>query len=413
MRSALVLGAGMAGVSAALHLQRRGWSVALVDRTGPGLETSYGNAGIIQTECVEPHPMPRDLATLFAIATGQTNILRYDLLSLPQHLRPLLSYWWHSAPQRHHKITDAYATIIRTATNEHQVLMEAAGVTNLAKHDGFRVLHRTEAALEAALNSAEHLKKIYGVAYKSVTPQELLAAEPALKFGGVGGLHWLDPWPVSDPGALVQAYADLFVQSGGTFVSGDAASLQQTSGKGWRVVTDNGPMEAAHAVVSLGPWSERLMRGFGYDFPMVRKRGYHKHYRAPVTFNLPLMDAANGYLMAPMSRGLRITTGAELTYRHAPATPHQLDRAEELAGDLIELGAPVENAPWLGTRPCMPDMLPVIGEVARHKGLWMHFGHGHQGFTLGPTTGRMLAEMMDGETPFIPAAPFRPERWAR
>lgn len=155
------------------------------------------------------------------------------------------------------------------------------------------------------------------------------------------------------------------------------------------------------------------MRGFGYDFPMVRKRGYHKHYRAPVTFNLPLMDAANGYLMAPMSRGLRITTGAELTYRHAPATPHQLDRAEELAGDLIELGAPVENAPWLGTRPCMPDMLPVIGEVARHKGLWMHFGHGHQGFTLGPTTGRMLAEMMDGETPFIPAAPFRPERWAR
>ena len=72
MQSVIVLGGGMIGVSAALHLQQRGWTVTLVDRREPGRETSYGNAGMIQAEAVRPYPMPRDLATLLKIATGRT-----------------------------------------------------------------------------------------------------------------------------------------------------------------------------------------------------------------------------------------------------------------------------------------------------------------------------------------------------
>ena len=53
----------------------------------------------------------------------------------------------------------------------------------------------------------------------------------------------------------------------------------------------------------------------------------------------------------------------------------------------------------------------VLGRAPRHRGLWMNFGHGHQGFTLGPVTGRLLAELMTGESPVVDAAPYRPERW--
>jgi D-amino-acid dehydrogenase len=178
------------------------------------------------------------------------------------------------------------------------------------------------------------------------------------------------------------------------------------------VATADGPVEAGHVIVALGPWSPDLMRKLGYRFPMVRKRGYHRHYRTPKSLNLPLMDAEFGYVLAPMSRGLRITTGAELAAPAAPATPVQLGRAEHAARELLALGAPVEEVPWLGCRPCMPDMLPVIGQAPAHKGLWMHFGHGHQGFTLGPTTGRMLVELMLGEKPFADARPFSPARWS-
>jgi D-amino-acid dehydrogenase len=56
-------------------------------------------------------------------------------------------------------------------------------------------------------------------------------------------------------------------------------------------------------------------------------------------------------------------------------------------------------------------MLPIIGRLPNQPGAWCAFGHAHQGFTLGPTTGRLLAEMIDGETPFIDPSPYRAERF--
>ncbi|MDC7788076.1 FAD-binding oxidoreductase [Rhodoplanes sp. TEM] len=414
MTDVIVLGAGIAGVAAALHLQRRGRAVALVDRQAPGRETSYGNAGIIQSEAVEPYPMPRDLASLLGVALGRGNDVRYALGALPGHAGPLLRYWWHSAPARHRRLAVAWAGLIARATAEHQDLMTAAGVPDdLVRRGGFHDMHRSEKKLDAETVRAERLHATYGVKFRRLTPTELLAAEPGLRQAGVGAIHWCDAWAVRDPGALVEAYANLFARSGGTVVHGDADTLETRPGGGFRVRTADGPLEAAAVVVALGPWSPALLRRFGAAIPMLRKRGYHRHYRVWRGLDRPLRDAAFGYVAAPMAAGLRLTTGAEFSGIEAPATPVQLGRAEQAARDLVDLGPPVENAPWLGTRPCLPDMLPLIGEAPGHAGLWLHFGHGHQGFTLGPATGRLLAEMMTGETPVVDPAPFRPERWWR
>ncbi len=410
MRSAIVLGAGMAGVGAALHLQGRGWSVALVDRQAPGLATSYGNVGLIQSEAVEPFAMPRDLSTLWAIATGRSNDVHYDPGALLHHLGPLVRYWWHSAPRRHARISQAYATLIAQAAPEHAGLIAAAGAEHLVRREGFRVLYRAVRDMDRAVTDAERLRARYGVRSCAMSPEALGAAEPVLKQTGAGAVHWQDPWSIRDPGGLVSAYADLFRQRGGTVRSGEAVSLTHMA-RGWSVRTDDGPIEAEAAVVALGPWSPELLRPLGYRFPMVRKRGYHRHWRAAQTLSAPLMDAAYGYCLAPMTKGLRVVTGAELARPDADHSPVQLERAEAAARDLLDLGAPIENRPWLGTRPCMPDMLPVVGEATRHPGLWLHFGHGHQGFTLGPATGRLLAELMSGETPLVHSEPFRPGRY--
>ena len=250
----------------------------------------------------------------------------------------------------------------------------------------------------------------FGVKFKVLSASELAKAEPGLNDSGIGGLHWQEPWTVSDPGSLVTSYAELFVRRGGKLVRGDATTLAQ-QGSGWSVISDEGRIEAEAAVVSLGPWSPTFLQRFGYDIPMVRKRGYHRHYSGGAPLDLPLRDAAFGYLMNPMAKGVRITTGAELSAPDAELTPVQLGKAEAAARQLIDLGKPVEPEPWLGTRPCMPDMLPVVGETARHKGLWLHFGHGHQGFTLGPATGRILAELMSGEAPSVTVDALSPARF--
>ena len=401
----------MIGVASALHLQRRGWSVVLVDRKPPGRETSYGNIGFIQGEAMRPYPMPRDFATLAAIATGRSNDVHYSIASLPRHIGPLLRYWWHSAPERHKRISHSYARIIARATSEHDVLIREAGADNLVQRSGYHSLHRTQAALDRAGAIAEEVAAEYGVRSKVISAAQLGAAEPGLMERGAGAIHWRDPWTVSDPGGLVSAYADLFTRSGGRFVSGDATTLVPTAAGGWAVQTDDGPLEVEAAVVSLGPWSPDLLRTFGYRFPMVRKRGYHRHFAGGGKLNLPLHDPEMGYAMAPMARGLRIASGAELMGPERSPQSRQLARAEQAARRLIDLGSGVEAEPWSGVRPCMPDMLPVVGPAPKHRGLWLHFGHGHHGLTLGPTTGRLLAEMMSGEMPFTDPSAFRPARY--
>lgn len=410
MKSAIVLGAGMAGVSTALALLDRGWSVTLVDRKAPGLETSFGNAGIIQAEAVEPYAMPRTIGDLFNIASGRTNDVLYSFRELPFHVASLLRYWWHSAPVRHRATGAAWASLIVRATGTHAPLIERAGAGNLVRRGGFHMLFRNESSFAEAQEDAERKHAVYGTNFKAVTAAGMRQAEPALKQGGAGGIQWLDAWSVSDPGGLVAAYAALFERSGGRFVHGDATTLRRV-GSGWVVDTDGGPVEAENAVVTLGPWSTGMLRRFGHRFPMVHKRGYHAHYRAPRSLNGPVMDNDNGYLLLPMLAGTRITTGAHIARIGVPPAYLQLSRAERAAADLFELGPRIEDTPWQGTRPCMPDMLPVIGPSQHEKGLWLNFGHGHQGFTLGPASAEALTAMMEGQTPPVDMQPFRPDRY--
>lgn len=409
MRRVIILGAGMAGISAALHLQERGHAVTVVDRLQPGQATSYGNAGIIQAEAVKPYAMPRDLNYLFKIIARRTNDTHYQSRYLPANIGPVMRYWWHSAPDRHRKSIAAHAKLISRAVTAHAEWIKAAGCEHLIRRDGYRILYRSAAALEQAEQYASLLGQEFDVPYKVLSAGQLQQAEPGLINVGAGAVHWLSPWTIRDPGALVAAYAQLFQQRGGTVLRGDAETLQQADNDDWTISTADGVIKASDVVLSLGPWSGSVMAGFGQPVPMLLKRGYHRHF-ANENLDLPLMDAANGYVMAPMAQGLRITTGAELSSLDAPADPVQLQRAEQAARQLLPLEAAREQKPWFGTRPCMPDMLPVIGRASRARGLWTHFGHGHQGVTLGPVTGEILADLMSGTTPRIDPTPFSPDR---
>lgn len=408
--SILVLGAGMVGTCTALHLQQRGFDVVLVDRRAPGQETSFGNAGLIQREAVEPYAFPREPGFVFNAALGRGAEVHWHAQGLWQMAGSLWAYFKNSHPQPHARATEAYSRLIAHATHEHGQLIDAAGAHDLVSREGFRFVFRTAEAFDQAAQRAERLHARFGVNSRVENTAHLAQAEPALRPSLAGAVHWLDPWAVSHPGALVQRYADLFVARGGRVLSGDAASLQPR-GAGWSVQTTEGRVDAQQAVLALGPWADGLIRTLGYRFPLFIKRGYHQHYHAPAQLHQPVLDAERGYVLAPMLRGLRLTTGAEFAPIDALPTPVQLVKAEALARELLDLGEPLPEPPWLGARPCTADMLPVMGPAPRHRGLWFNFGHAHQGFTLGPVAGRLLAEMVSAEPPLLDPAPYRPARF--
>ena len=411
-RTALVLGAGMVGVSVALHLRRRNWNVVLVDRQGPGEGASFGNGGLIQREAVYPHPFPRALAEISRIARNRGADVAYHPLALPALAAPLLRYWWHSAPERYVRAVLGHSRLIATCLDEHMALARDAAATDLLRPTGWLQLYNKPASLDQAMAKAAAAHREFGVNYVALDGTALAQAEPHLLSERLGAIHWMDPYSVIDPHALTVAYARRFTAEGGVIATGDARSLQR-SGSGWRIETTDGPIEVEQAVVALGAASTEVTRQFGYAPPLFGKRGYHMHYnlRGNAVLNRPLVDSDTGFGLMPMRRGIRLTTGVEFARSNAPPNAVQLERAEPVARALLPLDQRLDAAPWMGVRPAMPDMLPVIGRAPGQDSLWCAFGHAHQGLTLGPTTGRLLAEMMSGETTFLDPEPYRPARF--
>ena len=405
----VVLGAGMVGVSIAVHLQQRGYAVALIDRKQPGNETSFGNAGLIQREGVYPYALPRGLGKLLDYARNQALDVRYHPAAMPKLAPFLYRYWRSSHPVRHAAIARSYSTLIGLCVTEHQALAGAADASQLLRPTGWIKVFRTEAKRDEEVRNAQHWHREFDVAYEVLDPTRLHELEPNLAATLVGGIWYTQSHSVGDPNALVMAYARYFERLGGRFMIGDAATLEGQ----WKVQTEEGMIAARSAVVALGPWSERVTSKLGYRLSLGIKRGYHMHYRpqpdAPLTH--PVLDAEKGYLIAPMARGIRLTTGAELALLDRPKTPDQLAAVEPIARQLFPLGARIDEDPWMGQRPCTGDMLPVIGPATHHRDLWFAFGHAHHGFTLGPVTGRLVAEMMTGATPVVDPSAFRVDRF--
>lgn len=410
-RDVLVLGAGMVGVSVALHLAKRGVSVTLVDRRGAGEETSYGNAGLIEASRMLPLGFPRNAAEIMRHALGLAPHANFHWSALPGLAPFLLRYFAASRPDR----LDASARVLRpmlaAAPGEHAALAEEAGAARLIRKAGLMKVFRTRGGFHET-DSDRAFADEFGVPYQILNRDQVLAKEPHLNPVFESGLFWPETGNCSDPGALTKAYAALFEQLGGVFVRGDARTLHQYS-RGWRVETESGPVDGKEAVIALGPWSPDLARKFGVNVPFAVKRGYHRHFKAKgnASLNSGILDVEGGYAMLPMEQGIRITTGVEFARRDAPPTPVQLERVMPFARELFPLGEAVEDMPWMGSRPATPDSLPVVGRAPGQPGLWLCFGHSHLGFTLGPPTGKLLAEMMTGAKTSYDPAPLRAERF--
>jgi D-amino-acid dehydrogenase len=318
------------------------------------------------------------------------------------------------APSSVEAIAHKYAKLIEHCVSEHDALASEAGATNLLRRNGWMKVFRTAKQQDERLAEAARWNRDFGLNYRPLDIATLRREEPHLDQSLIGGLHWTDPVTVVDPHGLSKAYVARFEELGGRTALGDAGTLEQDGAGGWSVkLADGTTARARDVVVALGPWADVLTRKLGYTLPLAVKRGYHMHYKplGNAVLNHPVLDTERGYFLAPMLQGVRLTTGAEFADSNAPQTPVQLQRAEPIAKTLFPLGERLDPQPWLGRRPCTPDMMPIIGAAHKHKNLWFSFGHAHHGLTLAAVTGRMIAEMVTGQKVFVDPEPFSPARF--
>ena len=408
---AMVLGAGIVGVSVALQLARRGMSVALVERAGIGEQTSYGNSGVIEGSTILPPAFPSSLKALARVAFKQASDANYHLSFLPQVAPWLLAFRADSQPKRIAETARLNRPLFAAALAEHETLMQEAGATRYLRKNGWIKLYRDERAFEALALEFE-LAADFGLPLQKLDTAGAQALEPSLNPVFSRAAFWPRAASLSNPLAVTRAYSARFAAFGGVTLKGDARSLHR-NGNRWRVETNEGALDSAEVIVALGPWAPDVLEPLGLKLPMAVKRGYHRHFHGQgnAALSRPVVDVDFGYLITPMEQGIRLTTGAEFAARDAKPTPVQFDRLMPRARTLFPLAERADDVTWMGSRPCFPDSRPVIGPAPKLGGIWLAIGHAHWGLTLGPATGHLLADMISGAPPFVDPAPFRAERF--
>ena len=405
----VVIGAGIVGVSTALHLQEMGKSVCLVDKSRPGQETSFGNSGNIESSYVLPFSPP-SLSKIPSILLGKNTSARMSFPSGLKSIPWILQFYKDSKQDTQIENGRKLRPLIECSVDEHRALMKGTNAANYLCETGRAKLHRSEASFQSS-SLERDMADYYDVPYEVMQRDEFLEREPALNPVFEKAVIWSGSARLNNPGKVVEIYAEKFQKQGGEFVQGEVTSLSQ-QGEGWQVNTKSGAVfDTDIIVICMGPWANSLLIPLGLKIPLGFKRGYHQHFKnySPLKYNIT--DADYGYVLSDMEQGLRITTGAEFADINAEPNPIQIEQVLPYARELMDFGKAKEGDPWMGSRPCFTDSCPAIGEIKGRKGLWVNIGHGHSGLTIGPSSGRLLAEMMTGAKTFCDPTPYSPDRF--
>ncbi len=409
--SITVLGAGMVGTCCALQLAERGYAVTLVDRQEPGYGTSYGNAGLINRGSVFPLGVNELVHHLFPAILKQTPHVHVHLRHLPAYWRWLVTLFKNSRTRASYQNTViSLNALFQHALEEHRRLLRKTNALDMLLEGGWLKLYRHEDAFQDSHRERTFYDQL-AIQYDILNPSQINELEPTILPNYTKGIWLKETASLSNPCAVVNRYVDLLLSLGGKYLQADVQRLMPNNQK-YTVETKQELLESDQIVLAMGPWSDSLLQPLGYHFPMAWERGYHQHYQPGdgCPLSRPVYDVEGGFVIAPMTQGLRLTTGIELTHRDALASPRQLQQAALAAQSCLPLGSPTGDV-WHGSRPSMPDSLPVIGAAPKHPGLWFAFGHGHVGIGTAAVTGRLLAEQISNEEPLIDMTPFSPLRF--
>jgi D-amino-acid dehydrogenase len=407
--SVAIVGAGIVGMSAALYLRRAGFPVAVIDPLPPGGGASYGNAGLISVESCVPIALP---GMLREVPRWLTDPLA-PLVVCPRYLPQALPW------------------LLRWVAAGHMPRVEAAAAALRALHVGaldryrellgpefdsvIRVMGQVHIWESAALSTSEaiyrRLWERHGVTAEWLGADELRQLVPQLGGGVTRAVFLPKNGHTLDPRRLVATLARLFTEAGGTVLAERVLKLVP-EGPLWRIVTSSANHIVAKIVVCAGAWSRQLLRPLGIGLPLETERGYHMMLRdASVVPRLPILSRSRGFSITPMDEGLRLAGTVEIGGLDLPMNEARAYMLLRQAKAVLPGLDASDFSLWMGFRPSFPDSLPVIDEAPGRRGLYLAFGHGHTGMTGGAPTGRLVKQLVAGEPPDVPLAPFRAGRF--
>ena len=390
-----VIGAGIQGVCNALFLQKKGFKVTLFDRDEPGNSASYGNAGHFSPYSSVPLNRPDVITDVPAMLLSSRGPLalkwNYVYKMIPWFLRFLLNC--------------SERKMMHTAKNMHQILdlalpafdelFEEIELNGLVENKGVLYVWNDKNLKSRELEIK--IRQELGVKQQILTPKDIHDLEPNIKPFYHGGVYYDYARHTRNPKKILLKLFDNFLKKDGKFLKLNVQELNFDDDKPV-IRSDVQRFVFDKLVIACGAFSKRLTDKLHENIPLDTERGYHVHFKdCDHLISRPVVYLNRGFGMTPMEQGLRVVGTVEFGGLDNPLSKSRIKNLIINAKDMLD-GLPEHEDEWLGFRPSLPDLLPVLGPSKNYKNVFYSFGHNHLGWTLGAISGKIISKMIANES---------------
>ncbi|MDC6474386.1 FAD-dependent oxidoreductase [Candidatus Pelagibacter ubique] len=399
-----IVGAGIQGISNALFLQKKGFSVTIFDRDEPGSPAaSYGNAGHFSPYASVPINRPDVLTDVPAMLLSSTGPLALKWNYVPKMMPWFLQFIRNCTTKR----------MMHTAKNMHQILdlalpaydelFDEVELGGLVEKKGILYIWNDQSLKSRELEIK--VRNELGVDQQVITPKEIHDLEPNIKPIYHGGVYYQYGRHARNPKKILLKLYDLFLKKGGKFLKMNIKDINFNDEKPViKAETQNFLFDKI--VIACGSFSKKLTDNLDEKIPLDTERGYHVHFKnCDHLLSRPVIFQNRGFGITPMEQGLRVVGTVEFGGLDNPLSKSRvknlINNAKYMMGDL-----PEHEDEWLGFRPTLPDYLPVIGPSKKYKNVFYCFGHHHLGWTLGPISGKIISGMIAEENTNLDLKPY-------
>lgn len=404
---ALVLGAGIVGVTTAYELSRDGHEVTVIDREAlPAAFTSYGNAGLFAPAHAYAWSSPAAPGILMRSLWRNDQALRFRPSLDPKFWSWMWQFWQQCTAERAALNTQRKARLCAYSLGVFHDTLNRAAIAYDGRKDGLLYLYRSQKALDGAAAKADILRK-EGCVIDVLGREQIAAKDQALAEvkGKFAGALYAPHDESGDCRLFTRNMANWLKERGVIFKFGTTVTDFDVDGdRISAVVTDKGKESADIIVLSLGVYSPHLAKKLGLRLPIYPVKGYS--LTAPVAGrNNPPgiggIDEENLVAYAPYGDRVRVTATAEFSGYGRTHKPEDFRAMLSVMRELFPHGADWQASEyWAGLRPMTPEGTPILGQ-GHHKNLWLNTGQGHMGWTMSHGAARITADLVAGKKPTI------------
>ncbi|MDA9304942.1 FAD-binding oxidoreductase [Amylibacter sp.] len=408
-QSVIVIGSGITGVSCAEELRRSGANVTLIDRVKAGdpTQTSFGNAGILAREGIMPIANPSMLKMIPQILLSPNSPVYLKWSYLAKFSPWALQFIMNGTRPKALPIILALNELIYDTVENHIQLSKNTDAARFIEKGDMTLLYRNREQFISD-KFANQTRRNLGIIWEELSRDKLLDRDPHISKLYQFGLAYKNHGWITNPAAYVSSLAKHFQKNGGKILIGEVSKINGNNVE----LKDGNILKAKNIVLATGAWSKNLATQLGHNIPLQAERGYHlslknASHMPPNTYLIT--DKKFG--LTPMDGFLRCAGQSEFAPLEMPPNPKAIRNLRKFLFRFYPKLEYESETIWQGTRPTLPDSLPMIGRSSKNTSVIFAFGGQHLGLTMGPKVGKMVRDIIFERQSNINMKPYSSDRF--